>query len=423
MSGPPLILVAGATGYVGTRIIPELLRRGYRVRAMARRPGDLRIRPWFTRAEIVAGDALDASSLPVAFDGVDAAYYLIHNMSGGRVYRDLEVKAATNFGSAARAAGTRQIIYLGGLGEGSHHGHMESRHKAGAALRGSGVPVIEFRASVIIGSGSISFEIIRSVAQWLPLIPAPLQTNRLAQAIATPDLLKYLVSALDNPAAQGKIVEIGGPDLHLYPDMILECARQLGLQRWKIPFPFYPLEFSARLVDRISPVPHTIARPLMQELVGASAISDPSARHLFPDIDPLTYAEAAAHALDRGEIAIDAPWIDSLITRHPLNRPHMRTLGEGFVIDYHELPTEESPHKFRTMLTSRSQGEPTPGWNVQAGKSGAWLRLEQQKSRAGRTYFEIQQREGLLRWAVLHEPKGLLGHIWARWRRLPFSEA
>jgi uncharacterized protein YbjT (DUF2867 family) len=418
VSEPTLILVAGATGYVGTRLIHELLRRGHRVRAMARRPAELRIRPWLDQAQIVPGDALDASSLPLALDGVESAYYLIHNMSGGRRYRDLELAAARNFGAAARAAGLRQIVYLGGLGEGSRHGHMESRHRAGEVLRASGVPVTEFRASVIIGTGSISFEIIRSVAHWFPLIPAPLQTNRLAQAIATPDLLEYLIAALDTPAAHGRIVEIGGRDLHLYPDMMLECARQMGLARVKLAIPIYPLAFSARLVDRISPVPLSIARPLMQELVGASVITDPSARLLFPAIEPLTYPEAVGQALARAEMPDDTPWMDSLITRKTLNRPHLRTLGEGLLIDYHETGVAHAPQKIRMILRGNSHGELVSGWTVRGGQPGAWLRLERQGSRTGRIYVEIQQKGELLRWAVLYEPKGLAGYV-AGWLAPP----
>jgi uncharacterized protein YbjT (DUF2867 family) len=403
--------VAGATGYVATRLIPELLQHGYRVRAMARRPGELRIRPWFEQVEVVAGDVLEPASLSSALDGVDSAYYLIHNMSGGRNYRGLEVQAATNFGHAASAAGVRQIVYLGGLGEGSLHGHMESRHKAGEALRGSGIPVVEFRACVIIGTGSISFEIIRSVGHWFPLIPAPIQTNRLAQPISTPDLLRYLIAALDTPAAHGRIVEIGGPDTHLYPDMILECAQQMGLRRSKVPVPIYPLEFSARLVDRLSPVPLTIARPLMQELVGPSIITDPSARELFPAIEPITYGAAVAHALARAEMPTGTPWMDSLVTRRPLNRPHVRTLGEGLLIDYREATAREAQAGLQRMLQDGSNASLGAGWARRAGLAGEWLRLQRVDGRAARLYLEIQQKGDMLRWAVLNEPRGLPGYL------------
>jgi uncharacterized protein YbjT (DUF2867 family) len=411
MSDPQLLLVAGSTGYVGTRLIPELVRRGYRVRALARRPADLRIRPWFDQVEVLPGDVLDASSLRAALEGVTSAYYLIHNMSGGRGYRSLEFEAASNFSLAAKEAGIRQIVYLGGLGEGSHHGHMESRHKAGEALRSAGVPVTEFRACVIIGTGSISFEMIRTAAHWFPLIPAPPQIDQWAQPISTPDLLRYLVTALDAPAAHGHIVEVGGPDKHLYPDMILECARQMGLRRSKLPVPIYPLELSARLMDMLSPVPLNIARPLMQELVGPSLVSDFSAADLFPDIRPMTYDAAVAHALAREEMPADGPWIGSLVTREPLRGPHVRTLGEGLRIEYREAVSGRTPQSLTRMVEEASSDGLESGWVLQAGRAGQWLRLQRPEGERSRVYLEVERREGLLRWAFLSESRGLPAHL------------
>jgi len=404
-----VILVTGATGYVGTRLIPALLERGFRVRAMARDPRSLSLRPWYRQVEIDSGDVLDAASLPPALTGVTAAYYLIHNMSVGREYRAMEQEGALNFGAAARAAGVEHIIYLGGLGDGSGHGHMESRHRAGTALRNSGVPVTEFRACVIIGTGSISFEIIRSMAQWFPLIPAPLPTDLPAQPIATPDLMRYLIAALATPEARGQVVEIGGPGVHLYPDMILTCARELGLRRWKFPFPIYPLELSARIVDRLSPVPLNIARPLMQELVGPSVLTDPNARALFPSIQPMSYEEAVRHALRREEMPADSPWMDSLVTRRPLASAKVRTRGEGFLIEYEVSQADAGPGG--KSLPAALSGDPPQGWSVRAGIPGAWVRLEAQRKLPGRLYLEIERRENSLRRAVLFEPNGLPGFL------------
>jgi uncharacterized protein YbjT (DUF2867 family) len=384
------------------------------------------IRPWFQQVEIVRGDVLEAATLPSALEGVTAAFYLIHNMSGGRGYRSLEHEAAVNFGAAARAAGVEHIIYLGGLGEGSGHGHMESRHDAGAALRASGVPVTEFRACVIIGTGSISFEIIRSVAHWFPLIPAPFATDLPAQPISTPDLIRYLIASLATPEARGQVIEIGGPDIHLYPAMILECARQLGLRRWKFPLPIYPLELSARIVDQLSPVPLNIARPLMQELVGPSVITNTAARDLFPGIKPMTYGEAVGHALRRDELPSDTPWMDSLVTRKPLAGTHARTRGEGFLIAYREISADGGAD-WQSAL-SAINGDPPRGWSVRKGMAGAWMRLEAQRElpgrlhrrlraagmahaphKAGRLYLEVERNESTVRSALLFEPKGLAG--------------
>jgi hypothetical protein len=227
--------------------------------------------------------------------------------------------------------------------------------------------------------------------------------------------MRYLIAALAAPSARGEVIEIGGPDVHLYPSMIIECAGQLGLRRWKLPLPIYPLELSARVVDLLSPVPLDIARPLMQELVGPSVITNPGARRLFPDIQPMTYAEAVRRALLREEMPFGTPWMGSLITRAALNHPHVRTRGEGFFIDYQETLFDQIPVGTRRFADGTLGGNQPHGWTVLAGKAGAWVRLEAQRRLPGRLYVEIERKENALRRAVLFEPRGLPGYLagWA----------
>lgn len=404
---PPLLLVTGATGYVGTRLIPELLAKGYRVRCLVREPKKLRLRPWFGQVEVVRGDVLDAARLPPALDGVHAAFYLVHNMSSGPNYREHEKLGAQNFGAAAKAAGVEQIIYVGGLGEGSGGRHMASRRAAGDALRASGVPVTEFRASVIIGSGSISFEMIRTITEWFPLVPAPIQTNVPGQPIATPDLLAYLLAALENPASHHQILEIGGADVHPYPALMLTYAQLRGLRRGKLTLPFFHAALSARIADWLTPVPYAIARPLMEELVAPSIVQDDTARRLFPSIEPMPYAEAVRRALTRAEMPAHTPWMDSLVTRHPLLGPHTATLGEGLLIDYREAPGRPSE-----MLRLLFDGKSARGWQTEAHTSGAWMRMRGRSHPFGVQWLEVQYTEGIIKQAALFEPKGLPGLLW-----------
>ena len=239
MSGEtPLILLTGGTGYIGGRLLSLLERRGSRLRCLARHPESLRGRV-SAATEVVAGDVLDPESLPAAFEGVDTAYYLIHSMGSGRDFERDDRQAAANFAAAAKAAGVRRIIYLRGLGNPRHglSDHLRSRQETGEVLRASGVQVIEFRASIIIGSGSLSFELIRSLVERLPLMVCPKWVATPAQPIAVEDVLEYLVAALDLADEKSRIFEIGGPDKVCYGDIMREYARQRGLFRAMIPVP------------------------------------------------------------------------------------------------------------------------------------------------------------------------------------------
>jgi uncharacterized protein YbjT (DUF2867 family) len=233
-----LILLTGATGYVGGRLLRVLEQQGYRVRCLARRPEFLKPKVSFG-TEIVAGDVLDSASLRTALRGVNVAYYLVHSMGSAGSFEENDRQSARNFGAAAKAEGVDLIVYLGALGnEGETLSpHLRSRQEVGQILRDSGVPVIEFRASIVIGSGSLSFEMIRSLVERLPIMITPKWVSSPAQPIAIDDLLAYLTKALFLPVTSNRIFEIGGADQVSYAGIMRAYARQRGLHIRMIPVP------------------------------------------------------------------------------------------------------------------------------------------------------------------------------------------
>ena len=211
MEEKPLILVTGATGYIGGRLIPLLLERGYRVRCLVRDPLRLQGRAWESQVEIVVGDALNPASLASAVSGINVAFYLIHSMKMGKNFKVRDIQAAANFGQAAQEAGVERVIYLGGLGdpEGRLSTHLRSRQTTGDALRQSGVPVCELRAGVIVGSGSISFEMIRYLTERVPTMICPRWVYTPTQPIGISEVLVYLATSLVTPESSGRTIEIG----------------------------------------------------------------------------------------------------------------------------------------------------------------------------------------------------------------------
>jgi uncharacterized protein YbjT (DUF2867 family) len=223
------ILITGASGYVGGRLLPLLEARGHAIRCLARRPETLLPRV-ATGTQVVQGDVMDRASLDAALAGIDTAYYFVHSMGTERDFEQLDRSGAANFADAAGQAGVRRIVYLGGLGESGKKlsKHLRSRQETGDLLRRSGAEVIEFRASIVIGSGSLSFELIRTLVERLPVMICPRWVRVLAQPIAIEDLLDYLVLVLDLPDGDSRVFEIGGPDQVSYGDIMQEYARQRG---------------------------------------------------------------------------------------------------------------------------------------------------------------------------------------------------
>ena len=291
-----LVLIAGASGYVGGRLLNVLENRGQRLRCLARYPEALRERVAPT-TDVVAGDVLDPQSLPAAMAGVHTAYYLVHAMASANSFEQEDRAAAENFASAAAAAGVRRIVYLGGLGRGNRlSAHLRSRQEVGKILRDSGVPTIEFRTSIIVGSGSVSFEIVRALVEKLPVMTTPTWVKTRTQPIAIEDVIAYLVAALDVDLTACRVFEIGGHDQVSYLDLMKEYARQRGLKRWMIPVPVLSPRLSSLWLGIVTPVYARVGRELVESLRNQTVVTDRSADETF-SVRPLGFRDAVKRAL------------------------------------------------------------------------------------------------------------------------------
>ena len=312
----PLVLVTGATGYVGGRLLARLEARGARLRCLARRPEFLapRVRP---DTEVVRGDVSDPASLPPALAGVDTAYYLVHLMAAGERFAEADRDAAQNFARAARDAGVRRIVYLGGLGHGAELSpHLASRQEVGRLLAATGVAVIELRASIVIGSGSLSFEMVRALVERLPMMIAPRWVGTRAQPIAVEDVLDYLLAALDAPPEVSGVFEIGGADRVSYLDIMMEYARQRGLRRWVIRVPVLTPRLSSLWLGLVTPLYARIGRQLIEGVRNETVVRDERAARVFPAVRPRGIREAIARALAHEDRAFAATrWSDALSAR------------------------------------------------------------------------------------------------------------
>jgi len=297
MNPTPAVLVTGATGYIGGRLVPVLEGAGVRLRCFARRQAELAARVSPT-TEVVPGDLFDVASLDAALTGIDVAYYLVHSMGAHGDYLEKDRLAARNFGEAARRAGVRRIVYLGGLatGEEALSKHLRSRIETGNVLREWGVPVVEFRASVVVGSGSLSFELIRALVERLPVMICPRWVSTLAQPIGIDDLLAYLAAALSLPDDESRTFEIGGSDQASYGDLMQEYARQRGLKRVMISVPFLTPHLSSLWLGLITPVYARVGRELIGGLKNKSVVTDHSALSVFA-IRPVGLRDAISRAI------------------------------------------------------------------------------------------------------------------------------
>jgi uncharacterized protein YbjT (DUF2867 family) len=345
-----LILVTGATGYIASRLIPRLLDAGQRVRALARRPHQLDGRGWSRQIEIFPGDVMDPSTLPSALRGVHTAYYLIHNMSSGRGYTERELEGAHNFASAAAEAGVQHIIYLGGLADPEQHiaPHMRSRIETGATLRQGSIPVTEFRAGVITGSGSISFEMIRFMTELCPILPGPIWLKNKSQPIAVQNIVDYLFAALENHNGHGQIFEIGGPEVTTYGDLMLRYARLRGHKRWLILLPHIPVWFMAFGIGLVTPVPRPIAYALVGGLSSDSVVLSDDALRVFPEVHLIDYETAARNALAQLHPAhVERIWDNGQHISKSLKH-------EGFFVEHREAKIAASPEKIFAVLLEQA---------------------------------------------------------------------
>jgi len=291
------ILLTGATGYVGGRLLRAIEDGGQAVRCLARRPGEVAA----TRSTtgVVPGDCLDEASLEGAFSGVRVAYYMVHSMGAGRHFAELDRQAASNFGRAAARAGVQRIIYLGGLSDdvGSLSKHLRSRAETGDVLRASGVPVIEFRASIVIGAGSLSFEIVRALVERLPVMICPRWVETQAQPIAIGDVVAYLRAALEVPAAGGQTFEIAGPEVVSYGDIMRRYARLRGLRRLLLPVPVLTPRLSGMWLALVTPAHARVGRALVNGLRNRSVVRSYAALDVFA-IEPMPLDAALTTAID-----------------------------------------------------------------------------------------------------------------------------
>lgn len=408
---PKLILVTGATGYIASRLIPRLLDLGYHVRALARDPHRLSSRSWFNKIDIIQADVTNPASLAHAFDGVDTAYYLIHNMSHGHGYTSLELDAARNFAQAAEQVDVQHIIYLGGLADPEQHiaPHMRSRIETGKVLREGKVPVTEFRAGVIAGSGSISFEMIRFMTELFPIVPGPLWMKNRSQPIAIQNIIDYLVAALENKNGQGQVFEIGGPEITFYKDLMLRYANARGLKRGMILFPGIPVWFMALGVGLMTPVPYPIAYALIGGLSADSIVKHPEALNVFPEVKLIDFDTATQDALEK---------------THPLHIEHVwdeKTQSikhEGCFIERHELKIDaalEDVFQFLEQLTKKYDLQ------IEFKEENSHLLICDPSKRFGKYWVEWSVAHGslsgqfakrtYLAQTVFFAPHGLLGFV------------
>lgn len=297
-SDGPVVLLTGGSGYVGGRLIPLLERSSVQLRCLARDPDKLRSRVSPT-TEIVRGDVRNAASVDEALRGVHTAYYLIHLMSGSKDFEVEDRQAARTFAEAAHRAGLRRIIYLGGLGDDADpklSPHLRSRHEVGQILRDSGVETIEFRASLVIGSGSLSFDLVMALTHRLPIMLCPRWLTTPTQPIAVDDVLAYLLAAKDMPPSENRLFEIGGTDVVTYGDILREYARQKGLRRWLISVPVLTPYLSSLWLALVTPASFEVGKHLIEGLKNPTVVRDNTALKMFP-IRPMGIREAIQKAL------------------------------------------------------------------------------------------------------------------------------
>ncbi|MGE5199571.1 MAG: SDR family oxidoreductase, partial [Rhodospirillaceae bacterium] len=424
------------------------------VRCLARNPEALRSRV-APSTEVVRGDVLDPASLHDALSGIDTAYYLVHSMGASTDFEGLDRAAARNFGEAARAAGVRRIVYVGGLGDAAEalSAHLRSRHETGEVLRESGVETVEFRASIVIGSGSLSYEMVRALTERLPVMVCPRWVGIQAQPIAIEDLLAYLVAARDLPAGPSQIYEIGGPDVVSYGDIMREYARQRGLRRLMVPVPFLTPRLSSLWLALVTPIYARVGRKLIASIRNATVVRDARALDVFP-IRPRGLRESVARAI----ASADGPtgsnrWSDAASSGPAPRRDRHALMAT--LLDAREtvvaVPAAEAFAPIRRiggdagwycadflwrargwvdllaggvgMRRGRRDpetcvpGDPIDFWRVAAYEPDHLLRLEAEMKLPGRAWLEftvdpLAERTTRIRQVARFEPSGLLGRLY-----------
>ena len=447
------VLLTGATGYVGGRLLRVLTSRGYRVRCMARNPEPLiaRVGP---ETEVVQGDVTDATSLRAAMAGVGVAFYLVHSMGSRGRFDEEDRVAARAFAEAAVATGVRRIVYLGGLGRGDNLSpHLASRQEVGRILRESGVPTIEFRASVILGSGSLSFEMVRALVETLPVMVTPKWVLTPTQPIAVEDVIEYLAAAVDAPLEGSRVFEIGGPDRVSYLDLLREYARQRGLKRLILPVPVLTPWLSSLWLGLVTPLYARVGRKLIDSVRNETVVTDDSALHVF-DVRPRGFREAIERALTNEDREYaETRWSDALSS---VGKP--RTWGGARfgprIVDSRVRSVPVPPEvafapiqriggsngwycgdwlwrlrgaldllvggpgmrRGRRHPVELAPGEPLDFWTVEAFEPGRLLRLAAGMKVPGRAWlqFEVKSSDGgsEIRQTAIFDPAGVSGRLY-----------
>jgi uncharacterized protein YbjT (DUF2867 family) len=338
------VLIVGASGYIGSRLAERLSKRGEQLTLMSRDVRGMAAR--FPRAKVVAADLLDPATLAPALADIDVAYYLAHSMAAGeRGFAERDKQAAQAFAQAAAKANLGRIVYLGGLGEESAQlsAHLASRQRTGTQLAATGVPVTEFRAAVIIGSGSASFEILRYLTERLPVMITPRWVSTRSQPIGISDVLDYLVGALDHPELTG-VVEIGGPEVLTYGAMIRAYARQRGLRRLMIPVPVLTPRLSSYWVSLVTPIPSGLARPLIEGMRNEVVVRNPGPAAAF-GMQPMVFEEALRQAIDRTrDHQVESTWFDSFSLPNKSELPPASS-REGMIVDRKQVWVAAHPEQ------------------------------------------------------------------------------
>lgn len=450
------ILVAGATGYIGGRLVPRLLEAGHEVRCVARRPGKLDTLPWRDRVDVVQGDVLEPESLKEAAAGCDAAFYLVHAMEGGAGFEERDRIGAENFRAAADSAALRRVVYLGGIGpedSGTLSPHLDSRHEVGRVLAAGETSVTELRAAVIIGSGSLSFEMLRYLTEVLPIMTTPKWVRTRCQPVAVRDILEALLRAVEEPAGEDRIVEIGGPDVLTYQEMMQVYAEEAELRkRIIIPVPVLSPGLSSLWVGLVTPLPPKIARPLVDSLKHEVVVkTEPPQRF---DVAQTPYRIAVRRALDRRPESMETRWTDAG-ELPALPAPGDPVWSGGTVLtDVRIVPTDAAPcHVFwafsriggnvgyyglnwawrlrgvldqlvggvglrrgRRHPEELREGDAVDFWRVEAVEREARLRLHAEMRLPGEAWLEweiIPTENGAdLVQTALFRPRGLLGRLY-----------
>jgi uncharacterized protein YbjT (DUF2867 family) len=411
------ILVTGASGYIASQLIPKLLEQGLTVRCLVRNPAHLQNRSWFGNVEIFSGDLTQPSSYLSALQGVSTAYYLVHGMSNGKNYIEMDLQAARDFSGSAQKAGVKHIIYLGGLADPTVKiaRHMRSRINTGQALLTGGVPVTEFRAGVIIGPGSISFEMIRYLTEQFPVILSPRWMPNLSQPIAIQNILDYLLAALELPIVENRVFEIGGSEVMSYAETMLHYARLRGLKRKVLILPINPVGLLAYFMTILTPVPGSITRPLVEGLCSHSIVQDESALQVFPHIKPLDYDSAVKVSLERLDpLLVEPVWRQTAAFRNSMKHA-------GFCILQHQELVQDDPtsvmETIREMYTFSRNYKITSDDEINFdGRQQRILLLKSQEPHPGQFWQEWRvcktDEDTQVTQTMLFAPKGLPGFLW-----------